>query len=154
MLLKLVVPILFSLSVFAQSDKYLIIKHRTKSKEVVIQEGAFVVVKTFKGERVNGNMLVLSEALIKVKHKVVPLTNVERIGIRNRAMVQLGSAAVSMGMNLVFYGLQNNFRNGWKQVDDSYMVSAPFLAAGVSMIWFNRKRKSKHWIYKGQMPGW
>lgn len=154
MLLKLLIPLLLTTSLFAQSDKYLIIKHRTKNKEIVLQEGEFVYVKTFKGEKIKGTMLVLSEQLIKVKHKVVPLTNVERIGTRNKLVMQIGSAVVSMGVNLVLYGVQNNIRNGWKTADDNYTTSIPFLTAGGGLLLLNRKRKAKHWTYKGQMPGW
>ena len=145
---------LISFNVFAQADRYLILQHRHKQKELVIKQGEFVVVKTFKGEKVKGTMLVLTEDLIKVKHKVVPLTSIQSIGKRNGALVQLGSAALSMGVNLVFYGLQNSIRNGWSTADESYTVSIPFLASGFSMILFSRKRKAKRWKYQGQLPGW
>ncbi len=61
----------------AQSTKYLVLKHREKLREVVIAQGEYVVVESFKGEKIRGAMVVLSETLIRVKHKVVPLTNVK-----------------------------------------------------------------------------
>lgn len=154
MFLRLLILLIIPIQCLAQSDSYLIIKHRKKQKEVVISEGSVVVVKTFKGERIRGPMLVLSQNLIKVKHKVVPLTNVEQIGIRNSVMLQLGSASLSMGMNLLLFGVQRNLRNGWQRPDENYSIGLPFVTAGVSMIWFTRKRKSNQWTYYGQMPGW
>ncbi len=154
MICRMLIFLLLPLNLFAQSDKFLIIKHREKAKEVVISEGAFVSVKTFKGERIRGIMLVLTEDLIKVKHKVVPLTNVERIGVRNALMLQIGSASISMGMNLVLFGVQRNLKNGWQKADENYGIGLPFLSAGLSMVWITRKRRAKHWSFHGQMPGW
>lgn len=150
----LLLPMLLGLNLMAQSDSYLIIKHRIKAKEVVLEEGAFVKVKTFKGEKIKGRMRVLSEQLIKVKHKVVPLTNIERIAVRKPSLAQLGAASFSMGVNLVFYGLQSSFRRGWKPLDESYAISLPFLGAGASLIAFSRPRYAKNWTFEGQMPGW
>lgn len=154
MFYKLILPLLICANCFGQADRFLILEHRTKTKEVVVQEGAFVMVKTFKGERISGRMRVLSESLIKVKHKVVPLTNVERIGVRNQAMSQFGAAAFSMGVNLLFYRIQNGLKNGWREKDGSLTASVPFLAAGGGMLWWSPKRRAKHWTFKGQMEGW
>lgn len=151
---RIIIPLLFSFSAMGQSDKYLILEHRSKPKEVVIEEGEYVFVKTFKGEKVKGRMLVLSESLIKVKHKVVPLTNVQKIGKRNPYASQIGSAIFSMGMNLVLFGIQSDLKNGWKEPDDNYVVSIPFLSSGSALLFFHRKRTSKNWTFKGQMPGW
>lgn len=151
---RIIIPLLFSFSAMAQSDKYLILEHRSKPKEVVIEEGEFVFVKTFKGDKVRGRMLLLSESLIKVKHKVVPLTNVQKIGKRNAVASQIGSAVLSMGMNLVLFGIQNDLKNGWKEPDENYAVSLPFLAVGSGLVFIHHKRTSKNWTFKGQMPGW
>ena len=154
MFLKCILPLLICINAYAQSDRFLIIKHRIQDKEKVVAEGEIVMIKTFKGERLRGRMFVLTEDLIKVKHKVVPLTNVERVGVQSKLATQIGGAAVSMGVNLVFFGVQNNMRHGWDKTDGSYTASAPFLAFGSAMIVFSRKRKIKNWVFRGQMDGW
>ncbi|PCJ66747.1 MAG: hypothetical protein COA58_04620 [Bacteroidetes bacterium] len=152
---KYVLPFLFfSSSVFAQSDKFLILKHRDKIKEIVINEGEFVVVKTFKGGKVRGRVLVLSENMIKVKHKVVPLTSIERIGRRNAAVTKIASLVVSTGMNLFLYGVSDNLRNGWDETNGNYKAGVPLLGIGIPLLTTTYKRTSKKWKFVGQVSGW
>ena len=51
----------------SQTKKYVIIKHRDKHKEVAVAQGEYVVVITFKGEKIKGHLEVLSETLVRVK---------------------------------------------------------------------------------------
>ncbi len=146
--------LLFTLSSIAQAPKYLILKHRDKQKEVVITEGEYVSIKTFKGDKVRGQMLVLSEKLIKVKHKVVPLTNVKSIGRRGAGVGRVASLVVTTGMNLLLYGISDNLRNGWNEMSQNYRASLPMLAVGIPLITTTYKRKSKNWKYEGQLTGW
>lgn len=142
------------LSSLAQAPKFLILKHRSKQKEVVVTEGEFVSVTTFKGEKVRGQMLVLSEKLIKVKHKVVPLTSVRSIGRRSAPVARVASMIVTTGMNLMLYGVSNNLKNGWEGELDNYKASGPLLALGIPLLTVTYKRTSEHWKFAGQMPGW
>jgi hypothetical protein len=141
-------------SIQAQTNKYLVLKHRDKQKEVVIAQGEFVVVKTFKGEKIRGQMEVLSETLIRVKHKVVPLTNVERIGKRDAWTMRIASLIVSTGMNITLFGLSDNLRHGWDTPSENYKAGIPLLAAGIPMLVLTYKRTSKHWTYEGAMGNW
>jgi hypothetical protein len=68
---------------------------------VVISEGEIVSIHTFKGDKVKGQMLVLSDKLIKVKHKVVPLTSVKQLGSRSAPVAKVASLVVTTGMNLL-----------------------------------------------------
>jgi hypothetical protein len=146
--------LLFLQTAFSQSNKYLVLKHRDKQKEVVIAQGEFVVVKTFKGEKVRGQMEVLSETLIRVKHKVVPLTNVERIGKRDAWTMRIASLIVSTGMNITLFGLSDNLRHGWDTPSENYKAGIPLLAAGIPMLVLTYKRTSRHWTYEGTMGNW
>jgi hypothetical protein len=138
----------------AQTNKYLVLKHRDKQKEVVIAQGEFVVVKTFKGEKIRGQMEVLSETLIRVKHKVVPLTNVERIGKRDAWTMRIASLIVSTGMNITLFGLSDNLRHGWDTPSENYKAGIPLLAVGIPMLVLTYKRTSKYWTYEGAMGNW
>lgn len=138
----------------AQSNKYLVLKHRDKSKEKVIAQGEFVVVKTFKGEKIRGTMEVLSETLIRVKHKIVPLTNVERIGKRDPWAFRIASVLVSTGMNISLFGLSENLREGWKTPSQNYKAGLPMLVAGIPLMVLTYKRTSKKWTYEGAMGNW
>ena len=141
-------------AVHAQTNKYLVIKHRDKQKEVVIAQGEFVVVKTFKGEKIRGTMEVLSETLIHVKHKVVPLTNVERIGRRDPWMFRIASVLVSTGMNISLFGLSDNLRKGWDIPSENYKAGLPMLAVGIPLMALTYKRTSRKWTYEGAMCSW
>jgi len=138
----------------AQTSKYLVIKHREKQKEVVVAQGEFVVVKTFKGEKIRGTMEVLSETLIRVKHKIVPLTNVERIGRRDPWTFRIASVLVSTGMNISLFGLSDNLRNGWDSPSENYKAGLPMLAVGIPLMVITYKRTSKRWTYEGAMGNW
>jgi len=138
----------------AQLPKYLVLKHRDKPKEVVIAEGEYVVVESFKGEKIRGTMVVLSETLIRVKHKVVPLTNVKSIGRRNMRIYQIASMLVSIGVNITLFGLSDNLRHGWERPSQNYKAGLPMLAVGIPLMVLTHKRTSEHWTYDGQMPGW
>jgi hypothetical protein len=140
--------------VSAQTSKYLVIKHREKQKEVVIAEGEFVVVKTFKGEKIRGKMEVLSETLIRVKHKIVPLTNVERIGRRDPWAFRIASVLVSTGMNISLFGLSDNLRSGWDRPSENYKAGLPMLAVGIPLMVLTYKRTSKNWTYECALGSW
>lgn len=144
----------FACTIHAQTNKYLVLKHRDKQKEVVIAQGEFVVVKTFKGEKIRGQMEVLSETLIRVKHKIVPLTNVERLGKRDAWIMRIASLIVSTGMNVTLFGLSENLREGWDSPSENYKAGVPLLAAGFPMLVLTYKRTSKHWTYEGAMGNW
>ena len=77
---SLLLLIIVSTGLQAQTNKYVILKHRDKPQEVAIAQGEYVVVTTFKGEKIKGQMEVLSETLIRVKHKIVPLTSIQKFG--------------------------------------------------------------------------
>lgn len=139
---------------YSQTNKYLVIKHRDKQKEVVIAEGEYVVVKTFKGEKIRGTVEVLSETLIRVKHKIVPLTNVERIGRRYAWAMRIASVLVSTGMNISIFGLSDNLRNGWDAPSENYKAGIPMLAVGIPLMVLTYKRKSKKWTYEGALGSW
>lgn len=141
----------FSFACQGQSRKFLIISHRLKAKEVVISEGQIVVVKSFKGEKLKGPLEVLSENLIRVKHKVVPLTNIQYIGRTNPEVVRVASLIVSTGMNLFLYGLSDNLKHGWESLSDTHKASVPLLAVGIPLLTVSYKRMSKKWTYKGQV---
>jgi hypothetical protein len=138
----------------AQTNKYLVLKHRDKQKEVVIAQGEYVVVKTFKGEKIRGQMEVLSETLIRVKHKIVPLTNEERIGKRDAWTMRIASLIVSTGMNITLFGLSENLREGWDTPSENFKAGIPLLAAGIPMLVLTHKRTSQHWTYEGAMGNW
>jgi hypothetical protein len=138
----------------AQTNKYLVLKHREKQKEVVIAHGEFLVVKTFKGEKIRGTMEVLSENMIRVKHKIVPLTNVERIGKRDARLLRVASLLVSTGMNITLFGVSDNLRNGWDTPSENYKAGIPMLAVGIPFIVFSYKRTSQHWTYEGALGSW
>jgi hypothetical protein len=138
----------------AQTNKYLVIKHRENSKEVVIAQGEFVVVKTFKGEKIRGTMEVLSENMIRVKHKIVPLTNVERVGKRDAKVLRIASLIVSTGMNITLFGLSDNLRHGWDTPSDNYKAGIPMLGVGIPAIVLSYKRTSKKWTYEGAVGNW
>lgn len=139
---------------YAQNSKYLVLKHREKQKEVVISEGEFVVLKTFKGEKVRGQMRILADNMIRVKHKVVPLTSVERIGRRSPGISRVASLVVTTGMNLFLYGLSDNLKNGWEQPSENYKASTPLLAVGIPLLVLTYKRTSKNWTYEGAVGSW
>jgi hypothetical protein len=153
-LIGIMIILSFGFTLNAQTNKYLVIKHRDKQKEVVIAEGEFVVVKTFKGENIRGTMEVLSETLIRVKHKIVPLTNVERIGKRDPWAFRIASVLVSTGMNISLFGLSDNLRNGWDAPSENYKAGLPMLAVGIPLMVVTRKRTSKRWTYEGAMGNW
>mgnify|MGYP007079516089 CR=1 FL=1 len=138
----------------AQSNKYLILKHRDKQKEVVIAQGEFVVIESFKGEKIRGQMEVLSETLIRVKHKVVPLTNVKKIGRRNAKVMRVATVLVSMGMNISLYGLSDNLRHGWDEPSENYKAGIPMLAVGIPLMIMTYKRTSEHWTFEGTVGAW
>jgi hypothetical protein len=138
----------------AQATKYLVLNHRDKQKEVVIAQGEFVVVKTFKGEKIRGQMEVLSETLIRVKHKIVPLTNVERIGRRDPWAFRIASVLVSTGMNISLFGLSDNLRSGFDRPSENYKAGLPMLAVGIPLMVLTYKRTSKNWMYEGAIGGW
>lgn len=141
-------------SAHSQTNKYLILKHRDKAKEVVVAHGEFVVLKTFKGEKIRGKMEVLSETLIRVKHKIVPLTNVERIGRRDAWAMRIASVLVSTGMNISLFGLSDNLRNGWQEPSENYKAGLPMLGVGIPLMMLTYKRTSKQWLYEGTVGAW
>ncbi len=130
-IIGIITVLCFTYTIQAQTNKYLVLKHRDKQKEVVIAQGEFVVVKTFKGEKIRGQMEVLSETLIRVKHKVVPLTNIERIGKRDAWTMRIASLIVSTGMNITLFGLSDNLRHGWDTPSENYKAGIPLLAVGI-----------------------
>ncbi|MGB1038805.1 MAG: hypothetical protein ACPGYY_09185 [Bacteroidia bacterium] len=152
--MKLMLPLFLALSGFAQTNKYLVLEHRHKQKEVVIAEGEVVIIKTFKGERISGRMTVLSEALIRVKHKVVPLTNVQYVGRRNQKILRIASLVVSTGANLLLYGISEDLRDGWGTLSENHKASVPMLAVGIPFLTMTYKRTSKNWKYKGELGTW
>jgi hypothetical protein len=153
-IIGIIIGLSLAYAVHAQTNKYLVLKHRDKQKEEVVAQGEFVVVKTFKGEKIRGTMEVLSETLIRVKHKVVPLTNVERIGKRDAWTMRIASLIVSTGMNITLFGLSDNLRHGWDTPSENYKAGIPLLAAGIPMLVLTYKRTSKHWTYEGAMGNW
>jgi hypothetical protein len=153
-IIGIITVLCFTYTIQAQTNKYLVLKHRDKQKEVVIAQGEFVVVKTFKGEKIRGQMEVLSETLICVKHKVVPLTNVERIGKRDAWTMRIASLLVSTGMNISLFGLSDNLRKGWDIPSENYKAGLPMLAVGIPLMALTYKRTSKKWTYEGAMGSW
>ncbi len=117
--------VLLHISCNAQSQKYLVLKHRDKPKEIAIVEGEFVVIRSFKGEKIRGPLEVVSEDLIRVKHKVVPLTNVQSFGKRNNKVMRVASTILSVGLNISVYGLSENLKNGWTNVLRQYFKNRP-----------------------------
>ena len=138
----------------AQTSKYVILKHRDKQKEVVVAHGEYVVLTTFKGETIKGQLEVLSETLVRVKHKVVPLTNVQKFGRRNQRLFQLGSMIVTTGMNITLFGLSDNLRHGWETPSTNYKAGVPMLAVGIPMMLFTYKCTSEHWTFEGTVGSW
>ena len=155
MIVKLILPLLLMGSnIYAQTNKYLILKKRDSKREIVYNEGEIVIVKTFKGEKIKGPMIVLTESLIQVKHKVVPLTNVQCIGKRNPVIGRIASVLVTTGMNFFVYGLSDNLKNGWSEVSENYKASLPMLGLGVPLLTLTHKRKAKKWKFEGQVNSW
>ena len=151
----MVIPmLLFTSSIYAQSNKYLILKKRESTREVVFNEGEIIVIKSLKGEKIKGPMIVLTESLIQVKHKVVPLTNVACIGKRNPVIGRIASVLVTTGMNFFVYGLSDNLKNGWSEVSENYKASVPMLGLGVPLLTMTYKRKAKKWTFKGDVGNW
>jgi hypothetical protein len=145
---------ILSYAVNAQSNKYLILKHRDKQKEVVIAQGEYVVIESFKGDKIRGQMEVLSETLIRVKHKVVPLTNVKSVGRRNAKIMRVATVLVSTGMNISLYGLSDNLRHGWEKPSENYKAGLPMLAVGIPFMAITFKRTSENWTYEGTVGAW
>ena len=139
---------------FGQNDKYLIIEHREKQKEVVIANGEIVRVRSFKGEKLKGKIEILSESLVRVKHKVVPLTSIQSIGRKHKVVGRIASLLVTNGMNLFVYGVNDNLRNGWDQVSHLYKASIPMLGVGIPFLVVTKNRKAKKWTYVGQVDIW
>ena len=140
--------------VSAQTSKYVILKHRDKQKEIAVAQGEYVVLTTFKGEAIKGKLEVLSETLVRVKHKVVPLTNIQKFGRRNQRLFQLGSMIVTTGMNITLFGLSDNLRHGWDTPSTNYKAGVPMLAVGIPLMLFTYKRTSEHWIFEGTVGAW
>jgi hypothetical protein len=137
----------------AKPSKFLIIEHRSKVKEVVIAQGEWVVVKTFNGETVRGEIQIISETLIRVKHKVVPLTSVKCIGKKNAYIQRVASLIVTNGVNLILFGLNENLRNGW-DLGNGHKAGIPMLGLGVPLLTITHKRKAKNWKFIGQISQW
>ena len=151
---SLLLLIIVSTGLQAQTNKFVILKHRDKPQEVAIAQGEYVVVTTFKGEKIKGQMEVLSETLIRVKHKIVPLTSIQKFGRRNQRVFQLASMLVSTGMNITLFGLSDNLRHGWEVPSNNYKAGLPMLAVGIPLMIFAHKRTSKRWTYKGTVGNW
>lgn len=130
---------------FAQN--YLVIKHRTKQKEVVLEEGRMLVAVAFDGEKVRGPLKIISEHVIQIKNKIVPLTNVKKIGAKDPWIMKIGSLVTSNGANLLVYGLNDNLSNGWDRLSALHKAALPMLAAGLPVMLISRKRNIKHWTY-------
>jgi hypothetical protein len=138
----------------SQTNKYVIIQHRDKHKEVAVAQGEYVVVTTFKGEKIKGHLEVLSETLIRVKHKIVPLTSIRKFGRRNQRIFQIASAMVSTGMNISLFGLSDNLRHGWETPSNNYKAGVPILVVGIPLMVLTYKRTSEHWTYVGMVGNW
>jgi hypothetical protein len=89
-----------------------------------------------------------------VKHKIVPLTNVDRIGRRDPWAFRIASVLVSTGMNITLFGLGDNMRSGWERPSENYKAGLPMLAVGIPLMLLTYKRTSKNWTYEGAMGGW
>lgn len=155
--MKLTIVFLLSFLTYislAQDSRFLILEHRERSKEVVFSEGEYIVVKSLKGETVRGALHVVDEKLIRVRNKVISLTNVESIGKRNIVLYKVASLMVTNGLNLLVYGLNENLRNGWDNVSSLHKASLPMLGLGIPMLTFTYKRKVKKWTYEGVVSYW
>ena len=146
--------VLIASSVGAQTNKYVILKHRDKQKEVAVAQGEFVIITTFKGEKMKGPLEVLSDKLIRIKHQIVPLTSIQSFGRRNRRIYQIASTMVSTGMNITLFGLSDNLRHGWDEPSDNYKAGIPMLIVGIPMMVLSYKRTSENWTYVGTVGDW
>lgn len=131
----------------AYCQNYFVLEHRKKIKEVAITEGDLVVIISKDGEKVRGKIKMVNHNLVQVKNKVIPLCKIEGIGTKNKFVSSLGSLLVTNGMNLLIYGLNENFSKGWKQVSALHKASLPMLAAGLPVFLITQKRTTEKWKF-------
>ncbi len=142
--------ILFALQV-VQAENYLVLKQRGGDKEVVIQEGEMVVIKTTNKRKHRGKLHVVSEQVVRIQNKLILISNIESVGKKNMYISRAAALIVTNGMNMLLFGFNDNLRNGWGEPSDLHKASVPMLSVGIPLLAITRKRKIWNWEVSVEM---
>lgn len=138
----------------AQTTQYLILKHKEKKKEIAIAEGSALAIKLKSGEKIRGELVMLNETTIRVKNRIISLTDIESIGRKHQGIYRIAALVVTNGMNVFLFGMNDNLLNGWDKISNAHKASLPMLAVGVPLLTITQKHQAEHWTFLLVLKDW
>jgi hypothetical protein len=138
----------------AQNTQYLILKHKEKTKKIAIAEGSALSIKLKSGEKVRGEIVLINETTVRVKNRIINITDIESIGRKHQGIYRVAALIVTNGMNVFLFGMNDNLLNGWDKISNAHKASLPMLAVGVPLLTITHKRKAEHWVFLPVLKDW